>query len=178
MANLRRSMRLRERSTAEHRGLPLSGILQLRGVSINFFPDRTLPGVDVEAPRAGAAAVDDTAFGVYEIQPLGKRGVGGVDGVAHVVERHRHCEAQVEHARAGRLGPFFFGLGLFEDDTLVPIHRYLPAVVGVGLLYVDAEELDAVAISLIDFVQANRLIAEGRSGVGAEHNRDRPASKV
>jgi hypothetical protein len=29
----------------------------------------------------------------------------------------------------------------------------------VGLLNVDAEELDAVAIGLIDFVQANRLIA-------------------
>ena len=76
--------------------------------------------------------------------------------------------------RAG-LGDVLALLGsrrLREDDLLVDVDRKLPAVLGVGFLNIDDEELDPVPIALGDLLQAPGLLAEGRSGVGAEDERD------
>ena len=57
---------------------------------------------------------------------------------------------------------------LVVDDGLIDVDRELPAVLRMGLLDVDDQELNAVLVLLVDFVQAPGLLAEGRSGVGAE----------
>ena len=61
---------------------------------------------------------------------------------------------------------------LREDDRLGDVNRQLPAVLGMRLLDIDDEELDSVPIALGDLLQAPGLLAEGRSGIGAEDEGD------
>ena len=66
---------------------------------------------------------------------------------------------------------------LREDDLLGDVDRQLPAVLGMRLLDIDDIELDAIPIALGDLLQAPGLLAEGRSGIGTEDERDRALSQ-
>jgi len=55
---------------------------------------------------------------------------------------------------------------------------HLPAVVGMGLLNIDAIEINPVTELCRDFVQAHGLNTKGRSGVGAEDQTQRAALVV
>src|SRR5437870_6247841 len=59
-------------------------------------------------------------------------------------------------------------LGRRVEDLLLFVVGHLPAVRRVRFLNVDYEELHPVAILGAKLLQPARLVAEGRSGVGAE----------
>ena len=65
---------------------------------------------------------------------------------------------------------------LREDDLLGDVDRQLPAVLGMRFLDIDDKELDSISVALGDLLQAPGLLAEGRSGIGTEDERDRPLS--
>src|SRR5262245_26057060 len=134
--------------------------------------DRALPLVRVELERSGPAAISDAPIRVDEIEPLRERVATGSDVVRHLVEEDRHLELHVEHAGARHRGALLVGPGLRVEDLVLEVREHLPAVRRMRLLDVDAEELDAVAEAARDLVQAARPNAEGRSGVGAEDERD------
>ena len=54
------------------------------------------------------------------------------------------------------------------NDVLLLVDRHLPLVGGMRLLDVDDVEINAIAVPLVDLLQAPGLETEGRSGVGAE----------
>lgn len=80
----------------------------------------------------------------------------------------------MEGARLGDMLTLVKRHRLRELDVLLHVDVKLPTVDGMGLLDVDDEELDAVAVLAVELLQTPGLLAEGRSGVRTEGERDRP----
>lgn len=143
---------------------------------IQVGPDRRLEVVRFEAGWPWTALEGNTALRVDEIEPVRQGRVGCIDAIIHVVDEGRDVNIEAERAGLRDLDALFVGGGLGEEDALLDVALNLPAVRGMGLTNVDDIEGYVVAVALVDFLQADRLVAERRSGVGAEYQANGPAS--
>ena len=64
-------------------------------------------------------------------------------------------------------------LGLEKTHIVVDIGLRLPAVFGMGLLNVDAQEGQFFTVRRVDFVEPPGLLSKGRSRVTAKYQRHR-----
>ncbi len=120
----------------------------------------------------------DHAFSIDHVESLGQHGIRLVHHIVDVVEERGHGEVHAEDAGLGDRGALVGGRRLHEHDAVRVVYGSLPLVLRVGLADVDAEELQQVSVLRVDLIRADRLIPEGRSGVGPEDQRDRGAAVV
>ncbi len=143
---------------------------QIHGSSIRgdvcFQPGGEFGGF--EAPGAAGGGVGDAAGGVDGVEALGPGGVEVVDAVVEGVDDAGDGEVEGVAAGGGDGAAVAVGGGAIVDDAVGAVDGELPAVVGVGLVDVDEEEGDAVAVFVVKALEGARLAPEGRSGEAAE----------
>ena len=66
----------------------------LRLADTNF--DGLPPLVEIEEMRPSASVVGDAAFGVYQVQSLGRGAVSFVDGVVHLFDEDGQGDVQIQ----------------------------------------------------------------------------------
>ena len=134
--------------------------------------DRLFPFVRPEEHRAHAALVGDLAALGDQVEPLGHRRVVLGDLIVHFVDQGRHLEGQLDHAGLADLDTFFHRFVLRKEHGVLLVLFDLPAVGRMDLSQVDDEEVDLVAIVLIDLVEGPSLGPKRRSGVTTEDQRN------
>jgi len=148
--------------------------------------DGTLEVPRLETPGTQTAVVEDTTVLIEEVESRGQCGKGLADLVVDVIDVGRVSVTKAGLAAIRHLTPFFDGLGIFdiEGSTRSPDHRSRreipaepPAVLGVSLSNVDADELDVVSEALKNLAETPGPGSVGRSSKAAENERHWPAAQ-
>ena len=139
-------------------------------------------GIEAEGPNA--RVVDDLALVIDEVDAGWARGVKLRDPVVHEIDVERHDAIEEVRLAAGCDLAALFERDRFDDIragelSREVVHKALgmrstkpPSIACVGFFDIHDDELDLVVILLIEFFETHGPIAEGRSGVAPEDERD------
>ncbi len=128
--------------------------------------------VSLEAEWARFTLVRDFAIAVDEVKAVGPCGVSRLSRIAEFVEQRRNFNSQLAHAGACYESPFVFIARAGENDFVLEVAFHLPDVAWVRLGDVDDQELDAIAILLVELVECGNLPPKRWSGVASENKHD------
>ncbi len=146
----------------------------LRLADTNF--DGLLPLVEIEEMRPGASVVGDAAFGVDQIQALGRGAVSFVYRVVHLFDEDGQGDMQVQATGLSHFFPLAIALVLPEQDALGNVAIGLAAVSGMGFLNVHYEKFYLLGKPAADLFDTLNLSAERGSSVAAKDQPHRAVS--
>jgi len=142
--------------------------------------DGTLELSRLESPWTQASAVDHATDLIEEVEPRGFGGIGFTDLVIHIVDVGRVSVVECGGAAVRHLTPFLDrpgifdvdrGAGFLDDRARREISAERPAVGGVCLSNVDANEFDVLLEALIDLAETPGPGSVRRSGKASENER-------
>jgi hypothetical protein len=140
---------------------------------LDFLIDRGLELVGEEASRTRCAGVGDPAVLPDEEEAVRPRRPLRPDGVVDAVDDGLDA-LEAESCDAGARAREALGVRLRIIEQPVAWNRNRSgAAFRVGFADVDEQELDLLAVRVVQRAQPTGCFAEGRSGVGAEDERDR-----
>ena len=146
----------------------------LRLADTNF--DGLLPLVEIEEMRPSASVVGDAAFGVYQVQSLGRGAVSFVYGVVHLFDEDGQGDVQIQATGLSHFFPLAVALVLPEQDAFGNVAIGLAAVNGMGFLNVHYEKFDLLGKPAADLFDTLNLSAERGSSVAAKNQPHRAVS--
>jgi len=130
-----------------------------------------------EAERAFASLVEDAPVGADQVEAVRPATVRSRDRVIHAINECQHPQLQLRRAAGGNRSPLVVGRRLVNRDAGAAVLGQDPAFLRVRLAYVDRHEAHAVAVARGELLERPNLGAKGRSGIRAEHERDRLLGK-
>jgi len=123
----------------------------------------------LEASRPAPALVRHPARAVDDIQAIRHAAVRMPDPIIELIHQERHGDGQGVTTFLGNCLPFVARARLPEIDAFLNIIGQLPAVRGMSLADINRQELDAILIAFMDFLQVPKLGPVRTSGKVAEN---------